>query len=187
MWCVKLSDSQRDALSALIKAQGEPGPALTAALEALDLARWDDLPEAHLPWDASPSWPRAQGIGEADVVWDLAAGMAPKQRAGQAPRPRARSRRAAGRPSAVARRSPRPALRPSLPSAISSRTRAGHLGADRLADRGRHVEADEVEQRQRAHRVAGAELHAGVDRLGRRCRRARAAAPRRTGRGRAGG
>ena len=52
MWCVKLSDSQRDALIALVKTQGEPGPAVTAALEALALARWDDLPEASLPWDS---------------------------------------------------------------------------------------------------------------------------------------
>ena len=51
MWCVKLSDSQRDALRALAREQHERGPALTAALEALDLARWDDLPEATLPWE----------------------------------------------------------------------------------------------------------------------------------------
>ena len=51
MWSVKLSDSQRDALSALVKAQGERGPALAGALEALELARWDDLPDATLPWD----------------------------------------------------------------------------------------------------------------------------------------
>ena len=75
MWCVKLSDSQRDALRALIGAQGEIGPSLTAALEALDYARWDDLPDAELPWDRVSSLAVAQGIGEADVVWDLAAGL----------------------------------------------------------------------------------------------------------------
>jgi hypothetical protein len=75
MWSVKLSDSQRDALRALINAEPEPGPALTAALEALDLARWDDLPEATLPWDRVVELATAQGIGEADVVWDLTAGM----------------------------------------------------------------------------------------------------------------
>jgi hypothetical protein len=79
MWCVKLSDSQRDALIALVKAQCEPGSAVTAVLEALALARWDDLPEATLPWDSVADLARAQGIGEADVVWDLAAGMAPKR------------------------------------------------------------------------------------------------------------
>ena len=75
MWCAKLSDSQRDALRALIRAQGEIGPSLTAALEALDYARWDDLPDAELPWDRVSRLAVAQGIGEADVVWDLAAGL----------------------------------------------------------------------------------------------------------------
>ena len=73
MWTVRLSDSQRDALRALIMAQGELGPSLTGALEALDLARWDDLPEAQLPWEHVEKLAEVQGIGEADVVWDLAA------------------------------------------------------------------------------------------------------------------
>jgi hypothetical protein len=91
MWSVKLSDSQRDVLRALIKGQDELGSSLRAALEALDYARWDELPEAHLPWDRVSELARAQGIGEADVVWDLAAGMpsAPKRQ----PRPRKRSAR----------------------------------------------------------------------------------------------
>ena len=75
MWCVKLSDSQRDALRALIRAQGELGSSLRGALEALDYARWDDLPDAELPWERVSELARAQGIGEADVVWDLTAGM----------------------------------------------------------------------------------------------------------------
>jgi hypothetical protein len=75
MWCVKLSDSQRDALRALVREQGENGPVLAAALEALDLARWDDLPEATLPWERVTELAARQGIGEADVVWDLTAGM----------------------------------------------------------------------------------------------------------------
>jgi hypothetical protein len=78
MWCVKLSDSQRDALRALIGEQEESGPALAAALEALDLARWDDLPEATLPWDRVSELASRQGIGEADVVWDLTAGAKPE-------------------------------------------------------------------------------------------------------------
>jgi hypothetical protein len=73
MWSVKLSDSQRDALIALVKTQCEPGPAVTAVLEALTLARWDDLPEASLPWDRVAELAEQQGIGEADVVWDLTA------------------------------------------------------------------------------------------------------------------
>jgi hypothetical protein len=77
MWCVKLSDSQRDALRVLVQEQEETRPALAAALEALDLARWDDLPDATLPWDRVSELAEKQGIGEADVVWDLAAGMPP--------------------------------------------------------------------------------------------------------------
>ena len=82
MWCVKLSDSERDALRALIKEQAERlgeeeiSPALEGALEALELSRWDDLPEASLPWDRVAELASQQGIGEADVVWDLTAGMA---------------------------------------------------------------------------------------------------------------
>ena len=75
MWCVKLSDCQRDAVRALIEAQGEPCPSLAGALESLDYARWDDLPEAMLPWDRVVALAEEQGIGEADVVWDLAAGL----------------------------------------------------------------------------------------------------------------
>jgi hypothetical protein len=80
MWCVKLSDSQRDALRAAIREREEPGQVLTAALEALDLARWDDLPDASLPWDRVTELAERQGIGEADVVWDLAAGLPPAPR-----------------------------------------------------------------------------------------------------------
>ena len=75
MWCLRLTDSQRDALRLLIQAQGETGPSLTGALEALELARWDDLPDAALPWAEVTRLAAAQGIAEADVVWDLAAGM----------------------------------------------------------------------------------------------------------------
>jgi hypothetical protein len=73
MWLVRLSDAQRDALQLLIGAQGEIGPSLTGALEALELARWDDLPDAELPWDTVTTLAAQQGIGEADVVWDLTA------------------------------------------------------------------------------------------------------------------
>ncbi len=77
MWSVRLSDAQRNAIRGLIEAQGATGPTLTAALEALELARWDELPEATLPWERVAQLASAQGIGEADVVWDLAAGLAP--------------------------------------------------------------------------------------------------------------
>ena len=75
MWSLRLTDSQRDALRLLLDAQGELGPSLTGARESLDLARWDDLPEAQLPWDRVTELAGLQGIGEADVVWDLATGM----------------------------------------------------------------------------------------------------------------
>lgn len=90
MWSVKLSDSQRDAVRALIQAQGEVGPSLGGALEALEFARWDELPEAELPWRFVSDLATAQGISEADVVWDLAAGMLVP------PRAEARTERAAG-------------------------------------------------------------------------------------------
>jgi hypothetical protein len=74
MWITRFTDAQRDALKLLIEAQGELGPSLAGAAEALDLARWDDLPDAELPWEAVSTLATMQGIGEADVVWDLAAG-----------------------------------------------------------------------------------------------------------------
>jgi hypothetical protein len=92
MWCVKLSDSQRDALRALVREQDKRGPALAAALEALELARWDDLPDATLPWDRVAALAEQQGIGEADVVWDLTAHVAP-----EAPKRRKGARKAARR------------------------------------------------------------------------------------------
>lgn len=71
MWCVKLTDSQRDALRVLINAESEEGADLQGVLEAMELARWDDLPDASLPWERVSELACAQGIGEADVVWDL--------------------------------------------------------------------------------------------------------------------
>ena len=81
MWSVKLSDDQREALCVMIKAQGESYDSdLRDALRALELARWDDLPEAQLPWDRVEEMASAQGIDEADVVWDLAGGMPSRAR-----------------------------------------------------------------------------------------------------------
>jgi hypothetical protein len=77
MWCVKLSDSQRDALRALLRDQQETSESLVGAFEALELARWDDLPEATLPWERVTELAERQGIGEADVVWDLSARVPP--------------------------------------------------------------------------------------------------------------
>jgi hypothetical protein len=80
MWCVKLTDSQRDAVRMLVQAQGELGPSLSGVLEALELARWDDLPEAELPWDRVVELAQQQGVSEADVVWDLTAGLPAKKK-----------------------------------------------------------------------------------------------------------
>ena len=79
MWSVRLSDDQRDAISTLIKAQGESYDSdLKAALAAIDLAKWDDLPEAQLPWERVEELASAQGIDEAEVVWDLTGGLPAK-------------------------------------------------------------------------------------------------------------
>jgi len=71
MWCARLTDSQLETLKDLIRIQGEVGSDLEGALEALELARWDDLPEAQLPWPQVIEAAEAQGISEADVVWDM--------------------------------------------------------------------------------------------------------------------
>jgi hypothetical protein len=72
MWVIKLTDKQLEVLRAVLRAEEHLGPALRGALEALDLARWDELPDAHLPWDDVAEAARRQGISEADVIWDLA-------------------------------------------------------------------------------------------------------------------
>ena len=72
MWVVRLTDKQLEVLRALLRSEQHLGPALQGALEGLDLARWDDLPEAELPWDVVAEAARRQGISEADVIWDLA-------------------------------------------------------------------------------------------------------------------
>jgi hypothetical protein len=72
MWVVKFTDKQLEVLKAVLRAEEHLGPALRGALEALDLARWDELPDAHLPWEDVTETARRQGISEADVIWDLA-------------------------------------------------------------------------------------------------------------------
>ena len=72
MWVVRLSDKQLEVLRALLRSEEHLGPALKGAVEALDLARWDDLPDAALPWEEVVEAARRQGITEADVIWDLA-------------------------------------------------------------------------------------------------------------------
>jgi hypothetical protein len=71
MWVVRLSDKQLEVLRALLRSEEHLGPALKGAVEALDLSRWDELPDAELPWEEVASAAQRQGITEADVIWDL--------------------------------------------------------------------------------------------------------------------
>ncbi|MGH2954757.1 MAG: hypothetical protein ACRDK9_12235 [Solirubrobacterales bacterium] len=71
MWVIKLTDKQLEVLRAMLRSEEHLGPALRGALEALELARWDDLPDAELPWDRVIEEARRQGVSEAEVVWDL--------------------------------------------------------------------------------------------------------------------
>lgn len=72
MWCARFTEVQLEILKQLIRAQGEYGEELEGALEALELARSDDLPEAELPWASVVEQAERQGISEADVIWDIA-------------------------------------------------------------------------------------------------------------------
>ena len=71
MWVVRMTDKQLEVLRALLRSEQHLGPALQGALEGLDLARWDELPEAELPWEEVAEVAQRQGISEADVIWDL--------------------------------------------------------------------------------------------------------------------
>jgi hypothetical protein len=71
MWVIKLTDKQLEVLKAMIRSEDHLGPALRGALEAMELARWDELPDAQLPWESVAEEARRQGVSEAEVVWDL--------------------------------------------------------------------------------------------------------------------
>lgn len=70
MWLVKLTDKQLEVVRAVLRSETHRGPALDGAIEALDLARWDDLPEAQLPWAEIEFEARKQNVPLADVIWD---------------------------------------------------------------------------------------------------------------------
>ena len=74
MWVVRLTDKQLEVLRALLRSEEHLGPALRGSIEALHLARWDDLPDAQLPWEEIEIVARRQNISEADVIWDLSGG-----------------------------------------------------------------------------------------------------------------
>lgn len=98
MWVVRFNDKQLEVLRALIRSQGELGPSLQGALEALDFARWDELPEAQLPWDEIAAAAGRQGISEADAIWDRS-GRRPEPAPAKPPpgesRPRAKAKKRA--------------------------------------------------------------------------------------------
>jgi hypothetical protein len=94
MWSARLTESQLETLKELIRIQGEVGADLEGALESLELARWDDLPEAELPWKLIADQADLQGISEADVIWD----MAGRKKEGPVPRIKAPARKPAKRP-----------------------------------------------------------------------------------------
>ena len=71
MWIIRLTDKQLEVLRAMLRSEEHLGPALRGALEALELARWDELPDAQLPWQSVADEARRQGVSEAEVVWDL--------------------------------------------------------------------------------------------------------------------
>ena len=71
MWVIKLTDKQLEVLRAMLRAEEHLGPALRGALESMELARWDELPDAQLPWESVAEEARRQGVSEAEVVWDL--------------------------------------------------------------------------------------------------------------------
>ena len=75
MWVVRLSDKQLEVVRAVLRSEEHRGPALEGALEALDLARWDDLPEAQLPWGEVQSEAVKQGVlteGQAERLFRAA-------------------------------------------------------------------------------------------------------------------
>jgi hypothetical protein len=101
MWCARFTESQLETLKELIRIQGEVGADLEGALEALELARWDDLPEAELPWKHVTDQAGLQGISEADVIWDIAG----RKKESPVPRIKAPARKAAKRPANGKRKS----------------------------------------------------------------------------------
>jgi hypothetical protein len=71
VWVTRFSDKQLEVLRAMLRSEDHLGPALRGALEALELARWDELPDAQLPWQSVSDEARRQGVSEADLVWDM--------------------------------------------------------------------------------------------------------------------
>ena len=63
MWVVRLTDKQLEVLRAMLRAEDHLGPALRGSLEAIELARWDELPDAKLPWNEITESARESHLG----------------------------------------------------------------------------------------------------------------------------
>ena len=184
MWCVKLSDSQRDALRALVREQARAGPRWRPRSRRSSWRAGTTCPTPRSRGSAWPSSPRSRG--SARPTWSGTSPAECRRRRPSARRAQDRAREAREAAGLALRRvvveagaglPAQLALGDQLAHAV------GHLGADRLADRGGHVETHEVEQRR-------AVPSGGRRRASCRCRsprargrRARAAARRRRGRG----
>ena len=131
MWVVRLTDKQLEVLRALLRSEEHLGPALRGVVEALDLARWDELPEAELPWEEIEILARRQNISEARRD------LGPVRKADRGLRACCveeqlgrRSRRVEPRPGSLGR-----APEPSCPGTRSRPPpAAGHLAADVIWD-----------------------------------------------------
>ena len=169
MWVVKLTDKQLEVLRAMLRSEEHLGPALRGALEAMELARWDELPDAQLPGGASPTRPAARASRRPRSSGTSAGAT----RAG-----RAATFAQVGSPGGLTagaltrtRRNPRPTSGPACPSATIRRISCGDASAPPPApSRSRLSPIATATSRptksssaQRPHRVPGAEPHAGVD------------------------
>ena len=182
MWIVRLTDKQLEVLRALLRAQEHLGPALQRSLQALDLARWDELPEAELPWaevaEKREAPGRVRGRRRLGPV-RLSRPTRPRRRSASAS-PSARRRPASRKAQELAARAPsrtRRTRRRSCGRAWRSPTRArSSCGGCVRLEPGVSVQAPRRSRprrrgrrsraAQRPHRVAGAQRHAGVDVLG---------------------
>ena len=148
----------------MLRSEEHLGPALRGRSRRSSWRAGTSCPMRSCPGQSVADEARRQGVSEAEVVWDLC-GRHPEP-----PRPCRSAPQAPPELASVGRRSPSPLLRPSLPSAtiVADPLRdhvglAAGVGVEAVADRRGDVEPDEVEQLQRSHRMAGAELHAGVE------------------------
>ncbi len=78
MWEIQLTDDELHMLRSLVRAERFLGPGLSDALDALEQARWTDLPEPILDWERVGDLADVLGITEAEAFADLASRQAPE-------------------------------------------------------------------------------------------------------------